>query len=133
MSSLKKNALQQYVDAASKLIPLYPPNAKIKSAGKRPIHKHWVNKTFPAARCIAGCEAKGLSVGFPIPPDMVVIDYDVRRDHNGQQWGLFLALATINEREYPKTVTGSNGFHLYMKKPEGLELVGMLDDLESIE
>jgi hypothetical protein len=46
---------------------------------------------------------------------------------------LFCARYDIEEREYPKTVTGSNGFHLYMKNSQGVALVEGLDDFPSIE
>lgn len=135
MSNAFSVPIQAYVDAQAKLIPLHRWNAKHdgKEAGKRPLHNDWRNRTYDAGRCAEIFGTKGVNIGFPIPANTIVADYDPRRDSNGQEWNRFCGQFGIEERDYPKVITGSGGVHLYMRKPADLATVEALDDFPSIE
>src|SRR5262245_16350235 len=103
-----------YLDLPSApLIPLLRWDAKAgngKELGKRPRDVAWTQTNYPAADVVKAAVADGTNIGFRPPADMLVIDYDKKRDEDGSQWTeFFKRFPSVVLSVTPMVRTGGGG------------------------
>jgi hypothetical protein len=112
-----------------KVFPLIPlnrpkavltlPNGVKKPLGKAPRDAKWTAKTYNSENVRTNAIAEGRNVGVRLTDDLLIIDVDPR---NGGEAG-FANLCHdigIDGDRYPRVITGSGGWHCYMRKPNDL-------------
>ena len=127
-----KEQLGHYIDViGSDLIPLHAWNKKrkaqgrVKEIGKNPIHNEWTTRDYTGQN--SDYLDKGMNAGYRIPEDEVIIDLDPRNyvdDIDSEaEVANYLGLDNFDDViwEYPVVRTGSGGYHIYCKLPEGCE------------
>lgn len=121
------------------VIPLHKPRAKQTiqrkgesitiNVGKRPLHPRWTTIRYSFAKVVARCVAEARNMGIRLKPGQLVIDVDVR--HGGIE-GLaelesYLGI-DLGPDAFPRVLTGSGGFHIYMTIPDGLKVLDTIGD-----
>lgn len=117
------------------VIPLHRPKAVLtmpngvkKPVGKAPLDAKWTTKDYPpAAKVIARCIAEERNMGVRLTDEQLIIDVDPRNGGDDGFEKLCFDIG-IDADEFPRVVTGSGGFHVYMSKPAD---VLVRDTLES--
>lgn len=107
-------------------------NGKQVSAGKVPIDKDWLNKTF-SKKYIQDNIEKGNNVGFLLGDMDLVVDVDPK---NGGIESLDKLMHDIDYNFFencPTVQTGSNGYHFYLKKPDNIKVKESLKIYPGIE
>jgi len=99
--------------------------------GKVPIYKNWVEKETPEYT-----EFIGHNYGVVLTHNMLVIDFDPRRDTEGNELDSFLKDSGFEKLEDLKTfivISGGGGYHIYLKKPMDVLIKGKHPKYHSIE
>lgn len=120
--------LDTYLDCGYSLIPL---------EGKKPIMKNWI-KIVLTREVLDSYVAKGFNVGCRLSRQDLVIDVDT---HGKGADGVGLNSLTKLEsligfklaEHCPTVVTGSGGYHFYMKLPPDVRVNENLDEFPGIE
>ncbi len=113
--------LQPFVEAGYTIFPLQP-------ASKVPSHEGWRTADYTGFD-IAQHLKRGGNLGIRLGPDDVVLDVDPR---NGGEES-FQRLSWLMDEAAPRVRTGSDGLHLYLKKPAGVRLRGKLAGYPGID
>ncbi|WP_051558765.1 bifunctional DNA primase/polymerase [Allorhizobium undicola] len=117
------------------LIPLHAPNdvdGKGRSVGKAPLHSGWRREMPLTGTEAAAHLASGKNLGARLKADQLVIDADPRNYPAGDN-PLARLIADMGLPDAPTVETGGGGFHIYMRKPEGLRVRGALEEYPGIE
>lgn len=128
--------LEEYRHTAHELIPLHVPNAlnqKGRPIGKAP-YKGWRRDAALTVDEAVSHMAEGGNVGVRLRPCDLVVDVDPRNFVEGDD--PFVRLGQdlgIDWSDYPKVVTGSGGFHIYMLKPEYEQLRDSIEAYQGVE
>jgi hypothetical protein len=131
-------SFRAYVAARYELIPLHAPDdldPKGRKVGKAPLHKKW--RTLPALSVATALDhlRRGGNVGVRLRETDLVVDVDPRNFVDGDdplarlEKDLGIDLRAI----CPTVVTGSNGLHLYLRKPSGFEVRDSLENYQGVE
>jgi hypothetical protein len=123
-------------DSRFVLIPLHMPddvmtlpNGVKKELGKAPRDPNWTTRKYNSPNVRTNALADGRNVGVQLAADMLVIDVDPK--HGGLEGFANLCHDIgIDSDKYPRVITGSGGFHVYMAKPAD---VLVRDTLEAAE
>lgn len=126
--------MMRYSPRLFTLIPLHKPKdlmrlkgGKTKPVGKAPVHNNWTTREYNSEKVRAAAIRDGRNIGVRLTEEQLVIDVDPR---NGGADGFLSFCADIgfDAQRFPRVVTGSGGFHVYMTKPADLLI---RDTLES--
>lgn len=135
--SFDPSQLNEFVDTNYELIPLHGPNdldAKGRSIGKAPLmgwRKPGALLTIDEA---AERFASGRNVGVRLSATDLVLDVDQRNFPEGRNTLYELGKELkVEWHQWPCVMTGSGGFHYYMKKAEGIRTRETLDDYPGLE
>jgi hypothetical protein len=128
--------LAAYRGTGHELIPLHAPDAldkKGRPIGKAP-YKGWrVDPHLTVAEAQAHMR-EGSNVGVRLRPDDLVVDVDPRNFVEGDDpYQRLQDDLGVDFSEYPRVITGSGGFHVYMKKPEHELLRDTLEAYQGVE
>lgn len=112
IEALRESHVQAYVNAGFRLFNVDPET-------KIPMAKGWRN-TEP------GSIPTALSFGLALQDDDLILDYDPRRNAEGQNQLLELWTELGLEMPCPTFIvnTSGGGFHIYFKKPKDFKVVG---------
>lgn len=132
----RPNQLEAFKGTGYELIPLHRPNAideRGRPIGKAP-YKGW-RKDNPITMDEAIAHmADGGNVGVRMRETDLVIDVDPRNFVEGDDpLARLQADLGVDFADWPKVVTGSGGFHIYMTIPAGTLLRDTLEDYQGIE
>jgi len=130
-------ALAHYRDAGLKgeLIPLHRWDHRDEKGerGKSPRDAQWRRRMYTLEE-IAQWGRAGGNVGFRIPADWMVFDYDPRNVPEGrdvlEEFRMFYG---VDLTTFPRVRTGSGGLHAYGRIPMGVRLRNALDEFPGIE
>ena len=121
--------------AGRDVIPLHHPfdmNGE-KPIGKAPIENGWVTlPKKPAEKVIARCVAEGRNMGHRPGVGDLFVDVDARSG-GLESWDRFIEDAGIIGELYPRTDTGSDGFHYHGSKPPGFRIRKKHPDYPGLE
>jgi hypothetical protein len=102
--------------------------------GKRPIHKNWTRRRYSNAKVAAKCAAQGRNVGWRIPENVVVLDFDPRNGANAEVLDNFAFEYGFDPLANPRLVrTGGGGWHSFYCIPIGPRLLESLNAFPGIE
>lgn len=134
--NFKPEQLAAYRGTGYELIPLHVPDARDergRSIGKAP-YKGWrVDPHLTVDEAVKHMQEGG-NVGVRLRATDLVIDVDPRNFLDGDDpYSRIQADLGVDFSDYPRVVTGSGGFHVYMTMPEGTLLRDTLEDYQGIE
>lgn len=137
-AKIDRSALNDYLDCGWQLIPLHRPTdessfrGKRRKDGKRPLHDNWTTRAYDSKKVADRCAAQGRNVGVRPGASQLVIDVDPR---NGGRESFERLCSDIgaNPAAWPMVITGSGGWHYYLRKPEALAVVGSLRAYPGVE
>ena len=128
------------------LIPLHRHDAqipdkkgKLKPAGKRPQHLNWTKQVYNSAAVLEGAAKSGWNLGVRLTGHDLVVDVDPRHFPDGETMDTdnplrqLEAACGFSYADYPHTVTGSGGLHIWMKKDPGLSVRDSLPEYPGVE
>ena len=131
--------IEMYHDQGMKLLPLGKwdtmitlDNGKQISAGKVPIDKDWLNKTF-SKKYIRQNVEKGNNVGFLLGDKDLVVDVDPKNGGDKSLKELIKDLDYDFFEHCPTVQTGSKGYHFYLKKSDEIKVSETLEQYPGIE
>jgi hypothetical protein len=102
--------------------------------GKAPINARWSTMCIDSRRTRARCLDESRNMGVRLKINQLVIDADPRHYLNGSDSFSMLCLKLgLNEKDWPRVLTGSGGFHCYLCLPEGALLRETLNAFPGIE
>lgn len=134
--NFKPDELEAFRGTDYQLIPLHSPDAvdeRGRKIGKAP-YKGWRKDAPISVDEALQHIAEGGNVGCRMAPDDLVIDVDPRNFIEGDDpYARLQDDLGIDFGEYPRVITGSGGFHVYMKMPAGTLLRDTLEDYQGIE
>lgn len=131
--------LRPYLAAGIQLIPLHnhanedEHKGKRRKRGKSPAHSNWTKRTYRSADQVTHMEV-GDNVGVRLTRADLVLDVDPRGFPEGEDvttdnpFRRNCADAGLDVEEHPTVVTGSEGLHIYMSKPEDVSTRDSLND-----
>ncbi|GAA3715756.1 hypothetical protein GCM10022268_25440 [Sphingomonas cynarae] len=135
--SFAPDALDAYRETGLELIPLHSPRAlgsKGQEIGKAPLLSGWRDAlplSFDAARQHL---AEGKNVGVRLRPCDLVVDVDPRNFLDGDDpYQRLQDDLGVDFDDYPRVITGSGGYHVYMLKPDEALLVDSLETYQGVE
>ncbi len=130
-------AFQAY--AQKDLIPLYrytdtsmAKNGRERKDGKRPLHANWTTREYNARKVISLCIKEGRNLGHRIAADELVVDVDPRNG-GGDGFNGLMADLGIDSSEWPRNITGSGGYHYFLRKPADVPILDTLKDYPGVE
>lgn len=136
-----KSSLSPYVEQRADLIPLHVWNKQIKNKkgtiverGKTPLDNNWTRTEKNLKRTIEKAK-KGFNVGYRIGEQDLIIDVDPRNFGDASSLDdlhEFLKLDDLADH-CPTVITGSGGYHYYMKIPKGLHIRETIEQFPGIE
>jgi len=138
---VNEEQLKPYLDGDADLIPLNIWNkqttdkkGKVQQRGKTPLYPDWTKSKGNISKVLELIK-KSYNVGYRIPDDEIIIDIDHR--NFGDEDSLaklceFLGVEDLADR-CPTVITGSGGFHYYMKKPKDVNIRETIDQFKGIE
>lgn len=137
LSDEMKNAAQSAQTAPLILdrIPLHKHDAKDANGrplGKAPLQSGWRRAPALADAEVAAHLGKGFNVGARLRDDQLVIDADPRNYAQGDD-PLTRLTADFDLPYAPKVETGGGGWHIYLRKAEGVRVRDSLDEYPGIE
>lgn len=132
-----KNAAQSAKTAPLILdrIPLHKHDAKDKEGrpqGKSPLLSGWLRTPALTDAEVAAHVGRKMNVGARLRDDQLVIDADPRTYKDGVT-SLDKLVADFRLPYAPKVETGGGGYHIYLRKPEGMRLRDRLDGYPGVE
>ncbi len=107
-------------------------DAKGRPMGKAPLLSGWRRLPALTEVEVAAHLAKGGNVGARLRDDQLVIDADPRHYEGGVN-SLDRLIADFRIPHGPTVQTGGGGFHIYLRKPEGVRVRDTLDDFPGVE
>jgi hypothetical protein len=116
-------------------IRLHKPDAtdgKGRPMGKAPLLSGWRRLPALTEGEVAAQLAKGGNVGARLRDDQLVIDADPRHYEGGVN-SLDRLIADFSIPHGPTVETGGGGFHIYLRKPEGVRVRDTLDGYPGVE
>jgi len=139
---VNKEQLKPYIDAGADLIPLNIWNKQTRDKkgnvvirGKTPLRSNWTKTDKDVDKTLKLAE-KGFNVGFRISDTDLIVDIDHRNFKEGgdslKDLCDFLDVDDL-ANTYPTVITGSGGFHYYMKKPAGIHIKETVEQFPGIE
>lgn len=137
--SYKKDNLHYYVSAGMDLMPLHPWNKRInqKERGKTPVHNDWPINNYKNNDLVKWISS-GLNIGVRLRDVDLIVDIDPRNftgdvDTYAAVADLFNFLDFDDMiHDCPTVKTGSGGYHVYFKLPQGVSSKRIKTSLESI-
>ena len=117
------------------LIPLHAPNdldAKGRPLGKAPLRSGWRRDAALTAAEAAAHVRRGKNLGARLRDDQLVVDADPRNYAAGDD-PLARLRADFGLPDAPTVETGGGGFHIYLRKPDGLRVRDALDEYPGVE
>ena len=134
--SFRPTELEPYVEADFDLIGLHAVQALDKRGrplGKAP-RKGWRDSDPMTVEEAAAHMASGCNVGVRLRRCHLVVDVDPRNfDEGDDPLGRLSAVLNIDWTDFPIVVTGSGGKHIYMRKPDDVEVVNDLPAYPGVE
>ncbi len=134
--------LQPYTGIHADLVPVYPWNKLLmgEQIGKHPIGDNWMARSHKPGD-VAKWIAKGYNIGYRIPENEVVVDFDPRNydfDDSADVFAKLVGYADFDSLTFdvPTVRTGGGGWHLYYRLPEGVDcrtLKETVDELAGVE
>lgn len=128
--------LAAYRGTGHELIPLHVPDAldqKGRPIGKAPF-KGWRTDPHLSVADAQAHMASGSNVGVRLRPQDLVVDVDPRNFVEGDDpYQRLQDDLGIDFSEYPRVITGSGGFHVYMTKPPHELLRDTLEAYQGVE
>lgn len=113
--------LRPLIDAGYELIPLHcfdHVDQRGRQRGKSPAHDDWTQRNYAGFDAIAHMDGGG-NVGVRLRDDDLVVDVDTRNFVSGDDpLKRLQADIGLSLHSAPCVITGSGGFHFYLKKPE---------------
>jgi hypothetical protein len=132
----KPEQLAAYRGSGYELIPLHVPDAvdaRGRKIGKAPF-KGWRTDPHLTVDEAVTHMKEGGNVGVRLRACDLVIDVDPRNFLEGDDpYARIQSDLNIDFSDYPRVITGSGGFHVYMLMPEGTLLRDTLEDYQGIE
>lgn len=142
----RPSALKQYAEAGWKFVPLHhyattkmlPPTPKnpkgrLLELGKAPIGKVWTKNGVDLKTATAHANT-GKNVGALIPPLWAVIDVDPRNFKNeDDSWERIQRDVGLDLNKHAAVKTGSGGWHVFCRIPEGFKGVVKIEAYPGIE
>lgn len=134
--NFKPDQLEAYRGSGYELIPLHVPDAvdqRGRKIGKAP-YKGW--RTDPHLSTDEALQhiREGGNVGVRLRACDLVIDVDPRNFLEGDDpYQRLQDDLGVDFSDYPRVITGSGGFHVYMLMPAGTMLRDTLEDYQGIE
>lgn len=117
------------------LIPLHGPrdvDAKGRPVGKAPLRSGW-RRDAPLSDAEAKAHAaRGKNLGARLRDDQLVVDADPRNYPAGDD-PLARLRRDVGLPNGPTVETGGGGFHIYLRKPEGLRVRDALEEYPGVE
>jgi len=137
-----KEQLRPYIDQNADLIPLHVWNkqttdkkGKVQKRGKTPLRADWTQSPKNTKQTLELAK-KSYNVGYRIGDEDLIIDIDHRNFKDGEDSLAdlceFLGVDDLAET-CPTVVTGSGGFHYYLRKPKGIKIRETIDRFPGIE
>lgn len=133
--------LKPYLDGDADLIPLNIWNkqtkdkkGKVQQRGKTPLYPNWTKSEKDVKKTLELIK-KSFNVGYRIGEDDLIIDIDHRNFGDVDSLGdlcKFLGVKDLADR-CPTVITGSGGFHYYMKKPKDIHIRETIEQFPGIE
>lgn len=135
--NFKPELLAAYRGTGYELIPLNAPDAKDERGrpiGKAPMGRNWRMLAHLDVDEARAHMDSGHNVGVRLAEDDLVVDVDPRNFLEGDDpLARLEADLGIDLTSYPRVITGSDGYHIYMKKPADALLRDTLDAYQGIE
>jgi len=106
---------------------------KRRKRGKSPVHANWTKRVYRSADQVRHMEA-GDNVGVRLTRADLILDVDPRGFPEGEDlttdnpFRRLCADVGLDIDQYPTVVTGSDGLHIYMTKPEDVSTRDSLND-----
>jgi hypothetical protein len=130
--------LAEYRKTGLELIPLNVPDAldqKGRKIGKAPRDKGWRTGDFLSVDEAVSHMQAGGNVGVRLRAEDLIVDVDPRNFAEGDDPLLRLEqdLGITLRDNWPTVITGSGGYHIYMRKPPEASVRDTLEDYEGIE
>lgn len=132
----RPNLLAAYRRTGHELIPLHHPDAldqKGRPIGKAPF-KGWRQDPKLSVDEAAAHMAEGGNVGVRLRPEDLVVDVDPRNFLEGDDpYQRLQDDLGVDFSDYPRVITGSGGYHVYMLKPGHEQLRDSLEAYQGVE
>ena len=138
---VNKEQLKPYVRQRSDLIPLHVWNkqtvdkkGKVQKRGKTPLQPDWTKTPKNTERTLELAK-KSYNVGYRIGDEDLIIDIDHRNFSDVDSLKDlcdFLGVDNLADT-CPTVITGSGGFHYYLRKPKGVNIRETIDQFPGIE
>ena len=93
----------------------------VRPREKAPLEKGWTKK-LPDEEALWAAQRKGFNFGYQIEEDVLVIDYDLQRDPDGDALDRLRDDTGLDDRYIIRTPSG--GCHVYFRKPKGCGKLG---------
>ena len=108
------------------------PMGTVKPLGKVPVAAKWTTIKVASRAVRRRCLAELRNMGIRLKATDLVLDIDPR---NGGDEGFETLCFDIglDEEQWPCVITGSGGRHYYLRLPEGVSVVEMLDGYPGVE
>lgn len=106
----------------------------VTELGKVPIDASWATMCIDSRRTRERCLKQHRNMGVRLRRNQVVIDVDPRNFKANRD--SFLALCRkfgLRPENWPRVVTGANGFHCYLALPSGVRIKESLCDFPGVE
>lgn len=124
MTNTNLEAFAAVAGAGLTLIPLN---------GKAPALKAWTTRDYVNADTLQQARRTGCNLGVRLDAEHLVLDVDPRNGGAESLARLSSAIGIDLATWTPATRTGSDGLHLWMKKPADLDVQGRLKDFPGID
>ena len=108
------------------------PMGTVKPLGKVPVAAKWTTTKVASRAVRRRCLAELRNMGIRLKPNQLVIDIDPRNGGDDGFRSLCFDIG-LDEGEFPCVLTGSGGRHYYLRLPEGVSVVEMLDAYPGVE
>ncbi len=139
---VNKKQLQPYLDGNADLIPLHIWNkqtkdkkGKVQERGKTPLFPNWTKVPKNPTKVLQLIK-KSHNVGYRLSDTDFIIDIDHRNFKEGvdslEELCNFLGIDDLSDT-CPTVITGSGGFHYYMRKPVGVHIRETIERFPGIE
>lgn len=137
MPKIEISELEPYLSCGYDLIPLHKYNRIDKRTGKErgksPRDRDWRNAKYDN-KSVLRYGKKGSNVGVRLQPEDLIIDVDPRNfPKKDDVLKRFARDLRLDLDKYPFVLTGSGGYHYYMKKPSNILVRDSLEDYPGIE
>lgn len=133
--TLGMEPIDRHLEAGHELIPLHSPEdlgLKGRRLGKAPLNRGWRTEAPLVRGEVEQHLAGGKNIGVRLRAEDLVIDADPRNYMEGDN-ALERMIKDFHLPFCPTVETGGGGYHLYMRKPEQIDVVGTLADYQGVE